>query len=107
MYISPKRLIKTKEGKIVEAGPGVSGNLVVAQGAEISEDYAVELGLMKSLRDARPVQRTAATLHAGQVAAGEEKADKPWDSPVAALSSGPTTEKKVEEKKADAAPLPK
>lgn len=46
MFTSPKRLIRTHEGKVVEAGPGVSGSLVVAAGSQIREDLAIELGLM-------------------------------------------------------------
>lgn len=46
MYTSPKRMILTKEGRVVEAGPGVSGNLIVAEGGQIPEDMARKYGLL-------------------------------------------------------------
>lgn len=46
MYTSTKRMILTKDGKVVEAGPGVSGNLIVAEGCQIPEDMARKHGLL-------------------------------------------------------------
>lgn len=123
MFISPKRLIRTKNGKIVPAGPGISGSLVAAEGAEISEELAVELGLMKSLRDARPATKTQPVQHAGQkaalqfvslnqpapkpavAAAPPPEVEKPWDVPQEPLTPNPAV--KVDEDDKPGAPLPK
>lgn len=56
MIISDKRLIRTFDGQIVEAGPGVSGTLVVGIGAELTEDRARELGIIgKKVEQSSPV----------------------------------------------------
>lgn len=39
-------MILTKEGKVVPAGPGVSGSLIVAEGGQITEERARHFGLM-------------------------------------------------------------
>lgn len=58
MFTSPKRYIRNFKGDIVEGGPGISGTLVVAAGAEISEDEAIKLGLLSSkVRPSGPVSQ--------------------------------------------------
>jgi hypothetical protein len=50
MWTSTKRYIRTPEGEVVEAGPGVSGTLVVAAGSQLREDDAIKLGLLASTK---------------------------------------------------------
>jgi len=51
MYTSDKRWIFTSEGKVVEAGPGISGTLIVAAGSRISTERARKYGLMPPEED--------------------------------------------------------
>lgn len=98
MFIAPKRLLLNSEGKAVEAGPGVSGVLLIAEGAEMAEDEAIKYGLLpgKSRPENQVTQQpeekkkpavvetdygTALpkVLSFGQV---EEKQEKPWKAPL-------------------------
>jgi len=45
MIVSKKRWIKTFDGEVVEAGPETSGTLLLAEGQEISDEQAKELGI--------------------------------------------------------------
>lgn len=45
-YVSDKKLILTNEGEVVEAAPGLSGTLVVAEGGSLSDEDAKKYGLM-------------------------------------------------------------
>lgn len=51
MYTSEKRWIFTKEGRTVEAGPGISGTLIVAAGSRISTERARQFGLLPPEED--------------------------------------------------------
>jgi len=44
-------MILTNDGKVVEAGPGISGTLIVGEGCQITEDEARKHGLMPSVQD--------------------------------------------------------
>ncbi len=52
MWTSPKRYILTKDNKVVEAAPGVSGTLIVGEGCQIHEDRARQYGLIPPANEA-------------------------------------------------------
>lgn len=49
MILSPKRYVQTADGRVVEAAPGLSGYLVIAEGAEMSDLEAEQYGLFALL----------------------------------------------------------
>lgn len=57
MYKATKRYLLDSEGKAVEAGPGIGGTLLVAEGGEMSEDDAIKYGLLASKQ--RPKNQVA------------------------------------------------
>lgn len=51
MWTSPKRYLLTLDGRVVEAGPGVSGALLVAAGSQITEEKARKYGLLQPFQE--------------------------------------------------------
>jgi hypothetical protein len=45
IMVSKKRWIKTFDGDVVEAGPEANGTLLLAEGQEVTEEQAKELGI--------------------------------------------------------------
>lgn len=116
MWTSPKRYIRTPEGEVVEAGPEVSGTLVVAAGSQLREDEAIKLGLLASTKGQPATKANESTKELvtrgrspGEMVtaaakkkpwiddAGQERVDEP---PTAGLSLGAGEEDPV-------SPLPK
>lgn len=92
MWVSPKKYILNEKGVAVEAGPGVSGTVLVGAGAEIPEEEARRYGLLKDgkepstqpadkkppvVRDDNPLPKE---LNFGNVnTVPEPEPTKPWD----------------------------
>lgn len=65
MFISPKKYILTNSGEVKEAGPGVSGSLIVAEGGQIKEDKAAQYGLLPGMELAKSRSVAEPTLTQG------------------------------------------
>lgn len=95
MWVSPKKFILTSAGEVKEAGPGVSGTVLVGAGAEIPEEEARRYGILNDgkeasaqpselkpsvIRDNQPLPKE---INFGKVEAAEPKVKKPWTGKVA------------------------